>query len=128
MMRSQFLQSMLIMRDKMMIIADDVVGDVGGDMVVENMRRCTHITNGWTSWTFNTKNEGSFMRYSLRMLIHLTCFSDIVNFLDVGTCCETPRKSNFLKKGKMVILVKIINYSRSQMMKRTSPLESSREI
>ena len=42
--------------------------------------------------------------------------------------CETPRKSNFLKKGKIVILVKIQNFSRSHMTKRTSPLESSREI
>ena len=42
--------------------------------------------------------------------------------------CETPRKSNFLKKGKMVILIKIRKFSRSQMMKWTSPLESSREI
>ena len=42
--------------------------------------------------------------------------------------CETPRKSNFLKKDKIVILAKIRNFSRSQMTKRTSPLESSREI
>ena len=42
--------------------------------------------------------------------------------------CEIPRKSNFLKKGKIVISVKIQNFSRSRMMKRTSPLESSREI
>ena len=42
--------------------------------------------------------------------------------------CETPRKSNFLKKVKMVISVKIRNFSRSRMTKRTSPLESSREI
>ena len=42
-----------------------------------------------------------------------------------------PRENpNFLKKkwGKMVISVKIQNFSRSRMMKRTSPLESSREI
>ena len=40
-----------------------------------------------------------------------------------------PREnSNFLKNGKMVILVKIRNFSRSQMKKRTSPLESSHEI
>ena len=45
-----------------------------------------------------------------------------------GGECETPRKSNFLKKGKIVILVKIRNVSRSRMMKRTSLLESSREI
>ena len=42
--------------------------------------------------------------------------------------CETPRKSNFSKKGKIIILVKIRNFSRSWMMKRISPLESSREI
>ena len=44
------------------------------------------------------------------------------------TPCETPRKSNFLKKGKMDISVKIQNFSRSWMTKRTSPLESSRAI
>ena len=35
---------------------------------------------------------------------------------------------NFLKNGKMVILVKIQNFSRSWMTKQTSPLESSHEI
>ena len=39
-----------------------------------------------------------------------------------GGECETPRKFNFLKNGRMVISVKIINFSRSQMTKRTSPL------
>ena len=42
--------------------------------------------------------------------------------------CETPRKSNFLKNCKMVISVKTRNFSRSRMTKRTTPLESSREI
>ena len=42
--------------------------------------------------------------------------------------CEISRKSNFLKNGKIVISVKIRNFSKSQMTKRTSPLESSREI
>ena len=42
--------------------------------------------------------------------------------------CKTRENSNFLKTGKMVISVKIRNFSRSWMMKRTSPLESSREI
>ena len=43
MLRSQFLQPMLIKRGKMMIIAEDVTLDVGGDMVVENMRGCTLV-------------------------------------------------------------------------------------
>ena len=42
--------------------------------------------------------------------------------------CETSKNSNFLKNGKIVILVKIQNFSRSRMTKRTSLLESSREI
>ena len=42
--------------------------------------------------------------------------------------CKTRENSNFQKKGKMVILVKIQNFSRSRMKKRISPLESSREI
>ena len=42
--------------------------------------------------------------------------------------CETPRKYNFLKKGKIIISVKIQKFFRSRMTKRTSPLESSREI
>ena len=42
--------------------------------------------------------------------------------------CKTRENFNFRKKGKIVISVKIQNFSRSQMMKRTSPLESSHEI
>ena len=42
--------------------------------------------------------------------------------------CKTRENFNFLKKGKIVILIKIWNFSRSRMKKRTSPLKSSREI
>ena len=42
--------------------------------------------------------------------------------------CKTRENSNFLKKGKIVISVKIRNFSRFRMMKRTSPLRSSSEI
>ena len=41
---------------------------------------------------------------------------------------KTRENSNFLKKGKMVISVKIQNFSRYRMMKRTLPLESSGKI
>ena len=44
------------------------------------------------------------------------------------TGCKTRENSNFLKNGKIVISVKIRNFSRSRMTKRTSPLESSRKI
>ena len=42
--------------------------------------------------------------------------------------CKTRENSNFLKKGKIVILVKTRNFSRSWMMKHISLLESSCEI
>ena len=42
--------------------------------------------------------------------------------------CETPRNPDFLRKDKMIILVKIRNFSKSRITKRTSPLESSHEI
>ena len=45
-----------------------------------------------------------------------------------NSICKTRENSNFLKNGKMVISVKIQKFSRSRMMKRTSPLELSREI
>ena len=47
--------------------------------------------------------------------------------LRVGTC-KTQGNSNLLRNGKMVSSIKIQNFSRSRMMKQTSPLESSREI
>ena len=42
--------------------------------------------------------------------------------------CETPRKSNFLKKGQMVISVKIKKFSRSRMTKRTRLAKSSYHV
>ena len=42
--------------------------------------------------------------------------------------CKTRKNSNFLKNGKLVISVKIRNFSRSRITKRTSPLEFSHEI
>ena len=42
--------------------------------------------------------------------------------------CKTRENSNFLKNGKIIISVKIRNFSRSRMTKQISPLESSREI
>ena len=48
--------------------------------------------------------------------------------LEFHNLCETPENSNFLKNGKIVISIKIRNFSRSRMMNQISPLESSREI
>ena len=61
--------------------------------------------------------------------IHI-CIPNVVTYflIFIRLKCETPRKSNFLKKGEMVISIKIHNFSRSRVMKRTSPFELSREI
>ena len=55
-------------------------------------------------------------------------FRDEILFKGAGGECETLENPDFLRKDKMVILVKNQNFSRSRMTKRTSPLESSREI
>ena len=45
-----------------------------------------------------------------------------------GECKTREKNSIFLKKGKTVISVKNRKFSRSRMTKRTTPLNSSREI
>ena len=45
-----------------------------------------------------------------------------------GGTVKTEKNSIFLKKGKTVISVENWKFSRSRMMKRTAPLNSSREI
>ena len=57
----------------------------------------------------------------------ISSLSNTVERLKFNTC-KTRENSNFMKNGKIVISVKIENFSRSWMMKRTTPLESSREI
>ena len=63
--------------------------------------------------------------------MHVIC-CDCTKFRDEivlrGEEYKTRKNSNFLKKGKMVISVKILNFSRSRMIKRTSSFESSCEI
>ena len=63
--------------------------------------------------------------------MHVIC-SDCMEFRDKILLrkgeCKIRENSNFLKKGKMVIPFKIQKFSRSQMTKRTSSLESSHEI
>ena len=68
-------------------------------------------------------------------IVHVTYACDFcacMEFRDeillMGEECKTRENSNFLKTSKMVISVKIQNFSRSRMMKQTSPLESSHGI
>ena len=66
------------------------------------------------------------MKSAPQAIIKYLTFINIKIYL--GYFCETPENLNFLGKDKMIISVKIQNFSRSRMMKRTSPLELSREI
>ena len=67
--------------------------------------------------------------------MHVSCrdcpeFRDEIPFKGGGGGGEykTRENSNFRKNGKMIISVKTRNFSRSWMMKWTSPLELSYEI
>ena len=63
----------------------------------------------------------TFTQLQNMILMHFELMMDVMH-------CKTRENSIFFKNGKMVISVKIQNFSRSQMTKRTSPLESSHEI
>ena len=94
---------------------DYVDGPIGLSVIVTLGRSALHTKQGLCKVTY--------AHCWMRMCVE---FRDEI-LLRRGEC-ETPRKYNFLKNGKMVILVKIRNNSRSRMTKRTSPLESSHEI
>ena len=69
-----------------------------------------------------------FSAHCICMRIVMTVQNFRTKFLLRRGECKTQENSNFLKNGKIVISVKIGNFSRSWMTKQTSPLESSREI
>ena len=75
-----------------------------------------------------------YVIFIVDMLVDSTTNNELLSFMEGFSgynkilICETPRKSNLLKNGKIVISVKIRNFSRSRMTKRISPLDSSREI
>ena len=72
------------------------------------------------------ENLAKEKEYNILMILEITL--SLLGLSSKNLACKTRENSNFLKKGKMVILVKIQNFSRSQMMKWTSPLEFSYEI
>ena len=104
------------------ILGVDVILDMDeltaiGLSVIVTLAGLSYPTRSW-SW--------------VRLHMHVTGYVCVWNFgtkffLRRGEC-KTRENSNFLKKGKIVIPVKTQNFSISRMTKRTSPLESSREI
>ena len=94
--------------DELIAIGLSVIGTLAGLSYPTRSWSCVrlhmHVVGCVCAWNFGTKF-----------------------FLRRGEC-KTRENSNFLKKGKIVISVKIQNFSRSRIMKWTSPLESTREI
>ena len=104
------------------ILGVDVILDMDelttiGLSVIETLARLSYPTRSWSCVTLHMYMVGCVCAWNFG-----TKF-----FLRRGEC-KTRENSNFLKKSKIVISVKIQNFSRSWMTKQTSPLESSREI
>ena len=75
-----------------------------------------------------SKRSWSWVRLHMHVVGRVCAWNFGTKFFLRKGKCETPENSNFLKKAKIVISIKIQNFSRSRMMKRISLLESSREI
>ena len=104
------------------VLSVDVILDMDeltaiGLSVVVTLAGLSYPTQSWSCERLHVHVVGCVCAWNFGMKF----------FLRRGEC-KTRENSNFLKKGKIVISVKIQNFSRSRMTKRTSPLESSREI
>ena len=104
------------------ILGVDVILDMDeltaiGLSVIGTLTRLSYSTQSW-----------SWVRLRMHVVGCVYAWNFGTKFFLRRGECETPENSNFKKNGKIVILVKIQNFSRSRMTKRTSPLESSREI
>ena len=104
------------------ILGVDVILDMDelkaiGLSVILTLAGLSYPTQSWSCVRLDTHVVGCVCAWNFHMKF----------FLRRGEC-ETSENSNFLKNGKIVISVKTKKFSRSRMMKRISPLESSHEI
>ena len=74
-----------------------------------------------------TKSSLSFVLLSILWAFWLSNLALCLGALSLSLC-ETRENPIFSKMGKIVILIKTQNFSRSWMTKQTYPLKSSREI
>ena len=103
-----------------------------GDLLVVEACLVENFNDKWSIDSGATNH----VCYSLQWFKHSTSIEEGQRYLKlengelifVKAICKTRENSNFRKKGKIVILLKIQNFSRSWMMKWISPLESSCEI
>ena len=107
-----------------------VVGILGVDVILD-MDELTAIglsVIGTLAWLSYPTLSWSWVRLRMHMVGCVCAWNFETKFFLRRGECETPENSNFLKKGKIVIFIKIQNFSRSRMTKQISPLESSRKI
>ena len=88
-----------------------------GLSVIETLAGSSYPTRSW-----------SWVRSHMHMVGCICAWNFGTKFFLSRGECKTRENSNFLKKGKIVILIKIQNFSRSRMTKRISPLKSSHKI
>ena len=94
--------------DELIAIGLSVIGTLVG---------LSYLTRSWT-----------WVRLHMHVVGCICAWNFGTKFFLMKGECKTRENSNFLKKGKIIISVKIRNFSRSQMTKQISPLESSRKI
>ena len=99
------------------VILDMYELTANGLSVIVTLTRLSYPTRSW-----------SWVRLHMHVIGCVCAWNFRTKFFSRRGECEIPENSNYLKKGKIVISVKIRNFSRSRMTKRTTPLESSREI
>ena len=114
-----------------LLMVDLRVVDIWGIDVILDMDELTAIglsIIGTLAWLSYPTRSMSWVRLHMHLVGCVYAWNFGIKFFLRRGECKTRENSNFLKKGKIVISIKIRNFSRSWMIKRTSPLESSREI
>ena len=101
------------------------------DLLAKNFIRPSH--SPWSCAAFYVLKASKIERVTPRLVINYKPLNKVLQWIRYPIphkkdLCKTRENSNFLKNGKIVISVKIRNFSRFRMTKRTSPLRSSREI
>ena len=81
-----------------------------------------------TPWMPSTSSPSTSHLHKLNGMLTLCSIFKAQNTAPRHYSYKTQENFNLWKKGKIVILVKSQNFSRSRMTKRISLLESSREI
>ena len=114
-----------------LLMVDLMVVEILGVDVIPNMDEMTAIRLSvivtLAGLSYPTRSW-SWVRLHMNVVGCLCSWNFGTKFFLRRGACKIRENSNFRKNGKIVISVKIQNFSRSRMMKRILPLKSSRQI